>query len=159
MNIRVMTGALFLASIGLVGCVGTRVHFEDVPLDKVDLSRGHKVTAEASGFHLFEVIPLGVNGRQARAYERMKNEAPFEYLTDIKVQDSWLWIWIGIKYSTTMSATAYPLKTTVLPYSPSSPSPTTQSLAQKLEEIKSLHDKGVLTDAEYDIARKKILGI
>ena len=156
MKIRVMTGALFLVSAGLVGCVGTSVQLDDVPLDKVDLSRGHKVMGEASGFHLFEVIPLGVNGRQARAYERMKNEAPFEYLTDIRVQDSWLWIWVGIKYSTAMSATAYPLKTAALP---ASPSPATQSLTQRLEEIKGLHDKGVLTDAEYEVARKKILGI
>ena len=159
MSVRIMVGALLLASIG-AGCIGTQVHFADVPMDKIDFTRWHVVTGRASGLNLFELIPIGINGRMARAYERLQEAAPDEYLTNIRVKDSWVWVWIGSKYGTTLSATAYPDKKT----SPSAPQyssliPATQSLTQKLDELKGLREKGLLTEAEYDLARKKLLGI
>ncbi len=154
MNVKIMTGALLLAWIG-AGCVGTPVHFADAPMDKLDLARGHKVIGKASSLQLFDVIPIGVNSRQARAYERMKNEAPFEHLTDIKVQDSWKYVIIGFKYSTIITATSYPVKGTTPPPSDQA----TQTLKQKLEDLVDAHNKGLLTDAEYEAARKKALGL
>ena len=99
-------------------------------------------------------FPLGVNGRQERAYAQLKKQARGEYVTDIKIQESWRYAVLGTTYRTTLTAMAYPDKG-------ASPSPTsvTQSLAQKLEELKGLREKGLLTEAEYEAARKKLLGI
>lgn len=153
MSIRI---SAFLAAIAILaltgfGCNGNKVQFADAPIDKLDLSLGRKVTGRASGLHLFGVIPIGVNERQSRAYERMKGEAGSDYVTDIKIQDVWRFVFIGQKYNTTITGMAYPVKS-------SSPNPPAQTMTQKLDELKALHDKGALTDAEYNTARKKIIG-
>lgn len=154
MSANIMIGAVLLALVG-AGCVGTPVHFADAPMEKLDLARGHKVIGKASSLLLFEVIPIGVNSRQSRAYERMKDEAPFEYLTDIKVQDSWKFVFIGFKFSTIMTATSYPAKSvTHLPLAQP-----TQTLKQKLDELVEAHKKGLLSDTEFEAARKKALGL
>ena len=147
MSIRTRVGIAILASINL-GCAGTKVHFADAPMDKLDLSQGHKVTGRATSFHLFNLIPIGVNDRQARAYAQLKEEAGDDYLTNISIKDGWKFAVIGEKYHTILTATAYPDK---------SKSPTTQTLTQKLDELKTLRDKGELTDAEYEAFRQKTL--
>lgn len=150
MKIVEIVGIAVLASISF-GCAGTKVHFADAPMDKLDLSRGHTVTGRASGVHLFNLIPLGVNNRQVRAYEQMKQSAGDDYLTDIKVRDSWCCMGvIGEKYGTTLTATAYPDKSRSLTRSSS-------TLTQALNELKALHDQGQLSDAEYEALRKKAI--
>jgi hypothetical protein len=146
---------LLVSAVLGAGCVGTAVQFADPPMDKLDLSRGTSVMGAASGLSLFECIPIGINQRHARAYDRMQRKVPYQHLTNITVQDSWKWAFIGYKYSTIMRATAYPLKTDT----PKQPSGGSTTLAQKLDELKSLYDKGLLTDAEYESARKRALGI
>lgn len=153
MSIRIsafLVVIVILASFGF-GCTGDKVQFADAPIDKLDLSQGRKVTGRASGLHLFGVIPIGVNERQSRAYERMKGEAGNDYVTDIKIQDVWKFVFIGQKYNTTVTAMAYPLKSSLS-------NPSAQTMTQKLDELKALHDKGALTDAEYNTARKKVIG-
>ena len=150
MNIKTIAGVFVLASISF-GCVGTKVHFADAPVDKLDLARGYKVTGRASSLHLFGFIPVGLNNRQVNAYERLKEEAGNDYLTDIKIQDSWKFAFIGEKYGTTLTATAYPDKD-------ASSTAATQALSGKLAGLKALHDKGELSDAEYEAARTKAIG-
>jgi len=151
MRIKTMAGIVLFAAIGY-GCVGTKVHFADAPLDKLDLSRGREVRSDTWGFHLFELIPIGVNDRQVHAYELLKEKAGNDYLTNIQIQDAWHFVPLGVKYSTTMTATAYPDKDAPA-------TATTQNLTARLNELKTLHDKGELTDAEYEVARKRALGI
>lgn len=133
MSIRTIVGIAIIASI-CSGCAGTKVYFADAPLDNLDLSRGYKVKASASGLHLFNLIPLGVNNRQVRAYERLKKEAGDDYITDIQIQDSWKFVFIGVSYGTTLTATAYPDKRSV--------SLTVERLTEILDELKFLQDKG-----------------
>lgn len=153
MSIRIstfMTAIAILASIGL-GCTGTKVQFADAPVDKLDLSKGHKVTGIASSLQLFPCIPIGVNERQERAYKRLKEDAGEDFVTNIKIKDVWRFVFIGIKYNTIMTATAYPVKSNVQ-------NPATQTMSQKVDELKALYDKGTLTEAEYNTARKRIIG-
>lgn len=150
MSVRTIAGIVVLASI-CSGCIGTQVHFADAPIDRLDLSRGHAVRGSAKGIHLFGIIPIGVNERQVRAYERLKEEAGPDYITNIKIQDSWRFIFIGQYYGTLLTGTAYPDKDWSL-------TPTERPLTEKLEELKSLHDKGLLSDAEYEAARKRAIG-
>ena len=152
MNIRMMAGALALAVLG-AGCVGTQVEFpKSVTTERLDLSHGRPVVGRASGFNLFECIPIGVNTRQSRALENLKMEAGSDQLTDIRVKDSWTYLFVGVKYGTTMTAMAYPERN-------AAPDPATSSLRLKLEELKGLRDKGLLTQEEYETARKKAIGI
>lgn len=152
MNIRMMAGALALTVLG-AGCVGTQVEFpKSVPTAQLDLSHGHQVVGRASGFNLFECIPIGVNSRQLRALENLKMDAGSDHLADIRVKDSWTYLFIGVKYGTTMTAMAYPERR-------AAPDPVASSLRLKLEELKGLLDKGLLTQGEYENARKKAIGI
>ncbi len=116
-------------------------------MDKLDLSQGHKVTGRASGLQLFGLIPIGVNERQERAYEQMKEAAGDDFVTNVKIQDVWKYVVIGMKYNTIITATAYPVK---------GKGPNT--MTHKLEELNSLRESGKLTDAEYSTARKKVIG-
>ena len=59
--------------------------------------------------HRFQ-IPIKINGRQARAYEELKNAAGSDYITDVKIQESWTYAFLGTVYHTTLTATAYPAK-------------------------------------------------
>ncbi|MCU0858140.1 MAG: hypothetical protein MUC65_07045 [Pontiellaceae bacterium] len=146
MKTKTLTG-LVLLSLFSFGCAGTKVHFDDAPIDQLDLSQGRTVKAGASGLLLFHLIPIKINDRHAHAYGRLKDKANGAYLTDIKIQDSWKFVFIGEKHGTIITATAYPDKRML-----STP------LAKKLDELKTLHDIGVLSDAEYEESRKKALG-
>ena len=75
--------------------------------------------------------------------------APNEFITDITVQDSYKWVFIGIKYNTTMTGLACPDRTK----GPAAD----MSLSGKLEELKNLHDKGQVSDDEYQKMRQRIL--
>jgi hypothetical protein len=96
-------------------------------------------------------IPIAVNGRQAEAYEKLKQAAGNDLITDIKIEESWTYAFVGTIYHTTLTATAYPDKN-------ASATATAQTLTGKLAELKALHDKGELSDIEYEAARKKAVG-
>lgn len=98
-------------AIVLVGCTGTKVNFAAPPVDRLDLTRGRTITGSASGFQLLLFIPIGINGRQAQAYERLKQAAGSDAIADVKIQESWKYAFVGTVYITTLTATAYPQKT------------------------------------------------
>ena len=144
------------------GCAGTKVKFADAPIERLDLERGRTITGSASGFQLFLLIPIGINGRQAEAYTKLKMAAGNDHITDIKVQESWKYALVGTVHITTLIATAYPEKTGV-------PTATAKgdlqkigqmnklSTAERLLELKELKDNGVLTEQEYEIRRKALV--
>lgn len=99
-----------LLALTAFGCAGTRVTFADVPVERLDLTRGRQISASASGFQLLLFIPIGINGRQAEAYAYLQQAAGSDHITDIKVQESWTYAFVGTVYTTTMTATAYPEK-------------------------------------------------
>lgn len=110
---QIVCNAICLATLAivLVGCAGTKVNFDTPTVDRLDLSRGRTITGTASGFQLLLFIPIGVNGRQAQAYERLKQAAGTDVITDIKITESWTYAFVGTVYHTTFTATAYPQKT------------------------------------------------
>ena len=109
-NIMRSIALLVVLSITGFGCVGTAVHFADVPVESLDLTRGRAVNGSASGFQLLWFIPIGVNGRHAAAYADLKQAAGTDYITDIQIKESWTYGFVGTLYSTTFTATAYPDK-------------------------------------------------
>ena len=108
--------AYMVLTIGVVtqlaSCEGTPVKL-DQPFDasveqKYDMSKGRTATARACGFQLFLFIPIVTNQRASFAYRNLKTQAGNGYLTDIRVQETWTYAYVGTLYCTIMEGTIYP---------------------------------------------------
>ena len=110
---KIVCNAICLTVLVLTGfgCVGTKVNFANAPVGNLDLTRSRTISGSSSGFQLLLFIPIGINGRQAEAYERLKQAAGTDLITDIRIQESWTYAFVGTVYHTTLTATAYPDKT------------------------------------------------
>jgi len=139
------------------GCIGSKVHFEDIPLDRADLTRGRPVEGSSTGFQLLCLIPIGINDRHEEAYWRLKRAAGNDFVTDIKVQESWTWAYIGTIHKTTLTAISYPEKSAQNASANSSTATEPNALSTKLAELKTLHDNKLLSDKEYEDARAKTI--
>lgn len=91
-----------------VGCTGFHVEFPKASDRAFDESAGRSISAEASGFQLLLWIPIGVNGRYHAAWEDLQGQAPDHYITDIMIQDSWIYCLVGTLYTVHLEAVAYP---------------------------------------------------
>jgi hypothetical protein len=113
---KIQSGLATLVIVGtlvlLTACTGApiRVGAQDqqISRDDVDFSRGRHLTAKASGFQLLLVIPISINDRQSRAYQTLLSMAGNDYLSDVRIKESWTYALVGNVYTTTMEATAYP---------------------------------------------------
>ena len=99
----------------LSGCVGRPANFGEInknktDLSKVDFTKGREITARSGGFQLFLLIPLGVNGRQERALEKLQEKAGDNYIDNVRVSEVWRYAFVGNSYSTRIKATVYPYK-------------------------------------------------
>lgn len=101
-----------MLSMWLTGCTGQPITFKSVdPKSYADVKdKGRTITASASGFQLFLVIPIGINTRHAKAYDNLLKQANGDYITDVKIEESWTYAFVGTSYRTTITATAYPKK-------------------------------------------------
>jgi hypothetical protein len=103
----ILTAALLLAS-----CEGTPVRFSQssdmAQGQKFDMSKGRTITAEACGFQLWLFIPIVTNQRAVIAYSKLQSQAGNGYLTDIRVQETWTYAFVGTLYCTVMEGTVYP---------------------------------------------------
>lgn len=97
-----------ILSLSAVGCAGERFTIKNVPSGPYDEANGKAIHAEASGFQLFSFIPIATNSRHARAWRRLERLAYGDFITDVKIQDSWTYAVVGTVYTVNMEATAYP---------------------------------------------------
>lgn len=106
--------AFVLACLLVAACSGTPVKTRDanrhVDAAGVDFSAGRKISASSSGFQLLLLIPINVNVRHKRAFQALMDEADGDYITDIKIEESWTYALVGTVYKTTFEAMAYPIK-------------------------------------------------
>lgn len=102
-----------LACLILSGCSGRPIHFgnsdQQINRRNIDFSKGRELSAEASGFQLLLVIPININDRHERAYQMLRAQAGSDYLTEIKVKESWTYALVGTIYTTRLEAKAYPV--------------------------------------------------
>ncbi len=103
-----------LSAFVLAGCAGKPVTFQNVTPDTdrtaFNFENGREISASASGLQLLLLIPISINDRQERAYELLRAQAGGDYISDIKIQESWSWAFVGTVYKTTIKAKAYPRK-------------------------------------------------
>ena len=64
------------------------------------------VTARACGFQLFIFIPININDRMERANKELERQAAGDYITDVKVRESWSYAFVGTSYCTSLQAKA-----------------------------------------------------
>ena len=96
-------------SVSLAACTGGTLRIDPIKnVADLDLSKGRKITASASGFQLFTALPTNASSRHARAYQALRDQAYDEAITDITIRESWSYAFIGTVYTTTIEAMAYP---------------------------------------------------
>ena len=101
--------AILVLIIFSAGCAGKAVQIGSIADQAYDTSKGREVVASASGFQLLLLIPIRTNGRQVRAYQALHNMAGDDHvITNVRVQESWTYAFVGTVYTTTMRATLYP---------------------------------------------------
>lgn len=110
MTSRIFTflGAVSLMLLGSA-CVSTTVVVDADDLSAADTTQtGVAVEGRGCGYQLFSIFPLGTNGRQWRAYEELRTNARGRVITDIQVEEYWIWGGAGNTYCTRMKAVAFP---------------------------------------------------
>jgi len=116
MKLLNMINMLILLAVILfaVGCAGTpiKIGVVDGLLDKqkFDFSKGRQVSGAASGFQLLLFIPVNINDRHEKAFNQMMAKAGSDYVTDVRIKESWKYAFVGTIYETEIEATAYPYK-------------------------------------------------
>ncbi|MDD4329883.1 MAG: hypothetical protein PHD79_08000 [Aliarcobacter sp.] len=103
---------LTVFAVYFTGCSGKPVTFNSVDpkLYADKKSEGRTISGEASGFQLLLFIPISINDRHDQAYNVLKGQANGDYITNIKVTESWTYAFVGTIYTTKITATAYPKK-------------------------------------------------
>ncbi len=109
MNHARLTAAAITALL-LAGCSGTRVDLGDrVATPAAAAAPGGKtreLDARACGFQLLLLIPINVNDRLERAYQILRGQAGAETITDVRMQETWTYAFVGTVYCTNLKATA-----------------------------------------------------
>lgn len=103
-TIRIVAAAIALAIIA--GCSGVPVALgtrSSVPMPN---GAARTITAEACGFQLFLLIPISINGRMERAYQDLEQQAGGDFITDVEVQERWVYGFVGTSYCTALQAKA-----------------------------------------------------
>lgn len=94
-------------ALALAACQGTPVYMESGSAPNQGTRKGERVVAESCGYQLFSFIPIRQQNRTVRAYEKLRVRADRRVLTDIEVEERWVWIVVGTLYCTRMQAVAY----------------------------------------------------
>jgi hypothetical protein len=90
----------------LSACTGTPVQLGTKSSEPVPIGTERVITAEACGFQLLLFIPIRINDRLERAYKKIESQASGDFITDVRVQESWGWRFVGTSYCTTLHAKA-----------------------------------------------------
>lgn len=102
--------SVITATALLSACAGTPVPLGSRVNDVVPTGEARTISAEACGFQLLLLLPLGVNDRMARAYGSLKNQAGDAFITDVKVEERWTYGFVGTSYCTALQAKAVQAK-------------------------------------------------
>lgn len=101
--------AFGLLAVSLSGCIGETMRIDPITdLGSIDRSRGRKISAQASGFQLFAVLPIGTNSRHEQALEKLREQAGDDVIADVSISESWYYAILGTVLTTAIEARAYP---------------------------------------------------
>ena len=95
------------ASLLLSGCVGGPVTLKSFPATDVVVASGRPISADACGFQLLLLLPLGVNSRLERAFEELQEKAGNDQIANLTIEENWGYGFVGTVYCTKLQAKAY----------------------------------------------------
>ena len=98
--------AIIAAATLLAACAGTPVSLGTRASGPMPTGAERAITAKACGFQLLLLIPIAINSRAERAYRQLEAQAGGDFITDVQVQESWGWRFVGTSYCTTLRAKA-----------------------------------------------------
>ncbi|RHX90030.1 hypothetical protein [Leptospira stimsonii] len=87
----------------LISCISKPVFIEQKRITETDVVSSPAFAREC-GIVLLYLIPIDVTDRYARAYEKLAEQAKDGVLTEIRIQESWYYQFLGTKYCTTFTA-------------------------------------------------------
>lgn len=90
------------------GCSGAAIKIPFTTEKPIDTDRGRMVSTKKCGFQLLLFIPIMVNSRHQRAYESLLTQAGGDVLSNLRVEESWIYGFVGTTYCSEMQAVAYP---------------------------------------------------
>lgn len=94
------------AALIVAGCAGTPVALGTRGAGPSPTGASRTISAESCGFQLLLFIPIAINGRLERAYRDLEGRAAGDFITDVEVQESWSYGFVGTSYCTTLRAKA-----------------------------------------------------
>jgi hypothetical protein len=103
--VSIATGLTLLAAAA--GCYVHPVRLDNVEYARFDDTRPREIRAEECGA-LFFLVPFRLNSQLIRLQRTLAAHAPDSVLTDVRVEQSWIWLGLGDLMCTKVSATAYP---------------------------------------------------
>ncbi|EPG74648.1 putative lipoprotein [Leptospira fainei serovar Hurstbridge str. BUT 6] len=76
------------------------------PLTKGQTISSYPISAESCGFQLLLFIPIGINSRHGEAYAKLTSLAAGSKISDLRMEESWYYAFVGTGYCTRFSALA-----------------------------------------------------
>lgn len=104
---------LISSLVVLTACNGTPARLGSTTVDapqNVDFSKGRPISAHACGFQLLSFIPIAINRRMQNANEDLIAQASGDYISEVKITESWKYAFVGTVFCTELSAMSYPHK-------------------------------------------------
>ena len=101
----------FALIIVLAACSSPMVRMSAEPPSDIDRTKGRPISASACGFQLIQLIPIGTNGRQQKAYDSLTAQAGPDFIGDVVETEKWYYGVIGSVYCTELEAKSYSNRT------------------------------------------------
>ena len=95
---KALLAVVLMAAVVLAGCHSVPVNVGAKPGMEYEVVG--KGSGKASGFMLFQVIPIGQNGRFIDAYNRACRDGGGDDLINVEINERWYWAYIGNGYIT-----------------------------------------------------------
>ena len=105
---RSIVVSALIASVS--ACVGSSVQLGNTVTGPAPSGPAREITSSACGFQLLLLIPININDRMQRAYVGLQAQAAGDYITDVEIQETWGYRFIGTSYCTNMRAKAISTK-------------------------------------------------
>ena len=94
------------AILAISGCAGTPVALGSKVSGGIPVGEERVITGMGCGFQLLLFIPIAVNGRMAQAYSELEAKAGGDFITDVSVEETWGYGFVGTTYCTVLKAKA-----------------------------------------------------
>lgn len=99
---------IFLIAVILAGCYSNPVKLSETDIEDLpnyNYEKLPKKTISASGFILFDIIPLGMTGREKRARQAIIEQSGADDIINPAISSAFRWTPIGSVYTITITAT------------------------------------------------------